>query len=90
MAYLIIALIGGGLCAALAVEKNRSPLGWFFIGFLLPLIGIILMFVLPSEKHEPSRESELDAVARLAVLRDTGAITPQEYEQKKAELLARV
>jgi uncharacterized membrane protein YdbT with pleckstrin-like domain len=31
-----------------------------------------------------------DSIARLAELRDSGAITPEEYEAKKAELLAKI
>jgi len=31
-----------------------------------------------------------DALSRLADLRDRGAITPEEYEAKKSELLARL
>jgi len=32
----------------------------------------------------------LDAVARLAAMRDSGALTPDEFETKKAELLRRL
>lgn len=47
MAYFIVGLIGGTISAAIAPTKNRNPLGWFVIGFLLPLIGLILILVLP-------------------------------------------
>jgi hypothetical protein len=38
----------------------------------------------------PSTGDVTDSIARLAELRDSGAITTEEYEAKKAELLARI
>jgi uncharacterized membrane protein YdbT with pleckstrin-like domain len=38
----------------------------------------------------PSQSDELEALTKLAKLRDAGAITPEEYDAKKAEILARV
>jgi len=38
----------------------------------------------------PSASDVTDSIARLAELRDSGAITAQEYEAKKAELLAKI
>jgi hypothetical protein len=35
-------------------------------------------------------ENEARTLASLADLRDRGAITPEEYEQKKADLLSRL
>jgi hypothetical protein len=46
MGYIIIGLIFGAICAAIASGKQRSPVGWFAIGFLIPLIGLILILVL--------------------------------------------
>lgn len=111
----IVAAIGGVVCASLAGSKGRNALGWFVIGFLLPLIGIILVLVLPAidelgnpaqaarygsnlpprplTQPEPARSAKdeaLDAIAKLAKLRDQGAISPEEYEAKKSELLSRV
>jgi hypothetical protein len=34
------------ICAVLAPGKRRSAVGWFCIGFLIPLIGVILILVL--------------------------------------------
>lgn len=38
------------ICAIIASSRGRSPVGWFFIGFLLSFFGIILVAVLPSKK----------------------------------------
>ncbi len=40
---LIICLICGGIAAAIASGKGRSVVGWFFGGFFLGLIGIVIV-----------------------------------------------
>jgi hypothetical protein len=52
MEYLIIGGIAGVICACVAPTKGRSPIAWFLIGFLFPLIGIILVLVLSNLKEE--------------------------------------
>ena len=49
---LVISLIVGAICAAIASSKGRSSVGWFFGGFFLGLIGIILVSVLPNLKEQ--------------------------------------
>jgi uncharacterized membrane protein YdbT with pleckstrin-like domain len=44
----------------------------------------------PLRTAELSREGATDLLARLAELRDKGAITPEEYESKKRDLLERI
>jgi hypothetical protein len=45
----------------------------------------------PADAQASSDSLEItQTLARLADLRDKGAITPEEYEQKKAELLGRL
>lgn len=111
---LLVCLVGGIICGALASGKRRSPIGWFVIGFLIPLIGIILIIVLPASDLNYSFEdlvpepgpaqlrveqasqkahlqsSTLDALQRLVDLKDRGALTSMEFDEKKAELLARI
>ena len=36
-------LICAALCAFIASKKNRSTLGWFCIGFLIGIIGVIII-----------------------------------------------
>jgi len=38
----------------------------------------------------PASADQLQTIAQLAALRDSGAITPEEFEQKKAEILSRI
>lgn len=42
-----IAIISGCVTAIVAGEKRRSALGWFAIGALWPLLGLILALALP-------------------------------------------
>lgn len=47
MLALMVGLAGGLICSIIASGKRRNRVGWFVIGFLLPLIGVILLLVLP-------------------------------------------
>ena len=41
--WLVLAIV----TAFLAAKKNRSFLGWLIIGLIMPLIGFILILVMP-------------------------------------------
>lgn len=59
--YLIFGLIMGGAVAAIAHGKGRSPVGWFFIGFLLGVIGLVIVLVVSNvnqEKYLRARQDE--------------------------------
>lgn len=106
MLVIFVASIFGAICAAIAAGKNRSAVGWFFIGLLLPLVGLIMILVLPrgeggvsyqigSDYGPPptaeqlrAQNAKLERLQKLAELRDRGALTEQEFEQQKAEVLA--
>ena len=49
---IIILLVCGGVAAAIANQKGRSAIGWFFGGFFLGLVGIVIVAVLPNLKEE--------------------------------------
>jgi len=53
---LIIMGVFGAICAAIAVSRGRSAVGWFFLGFLFSLLGLILVLVLPDLKVQQERE----------------------------------
>ena len=42
----------GALCSRIARQRNRHPGGWFVIGFILGVFGIILLFILPKKKSK--------------------------------------
>jgi len=47
---IIIWLVLAILTAFLAARKNRSFIGWLIIGLIIPLIGFILILVMPEGK----------------------------------------
>lgn len=46
MVLLIYCLVCGVICAVIAGSKNRSGIGWFFLGCLLNIIAIIIIAVI--------------------------------------------
>ena len=74
--------------------------GWTFLLFILPFLGAVIYLIarpkgLPEDEvamgysAPASSYSAADEVAKLAKLRDEGAISAQEFEQAKAAALAR-
>jgi len=57
--HLIVAIIGGVVGVIIAVSKGRNPVGWFFLCFFFPLIGIIIVAVLPNLKRERERQEQV-------------------------------
>ncbi|WP_352827898.1 zinc ribbon domain-containing protein [Mesorhizobium sp. M0830] len=53
MEFVIFWLICAGVTAAIASSKGRSGFGWFLIGALIGIFGIILIACLPSLKGRP-------------------------------------
>ncbi len=47
---IIIWLVLAIVTAFLAARKNRSFIGWLIIGLIIPLIGFILILVMPEGK----------------------------------------
>ena len=74
---ILVAIFLGTLSSYLARKKNRSPLYWFFIGAYLGVIGLIILYFLPSKSKnldlvpalnkgypEPKAQSELSLPPR--------------------------
>ena len=45
---LAVAAAFGFVCAKIAAGKGRSPVGYGLLGFFLPIVGLIVIAVLPS------------------------------------------
>jgi hypothetical protein len=56
---LVVMLALGVACSLIANGRGRSPVGWFFVGFLAGCIGLILVLVLPDLKVEQERQRRL-------------------------------
>jgi len=50
--YLLIYGTLGTVAAVIAAHKGRSKVGWFFAGFFLQIIGIVIVAVLPNLKEQ--------------------------------------
>jgi Na+-translocating ferredoxin:NAD+ oxidoreductase RnfA subunit len=44
---LVIAIVCAVVCYRTAIKKGRNPLGWTLLGFFLPLIGLVVVILLP-------------------------------------------
>ena len=84
-------------CKYNAYIKGHSAGTWEFIGFLLGLLGLIIVLCLhdysKDKKDTPifqtgSSESDAaDAILKYKNLLDQGIITQEEFDKKKTELL---
>ncbi len=71
MIFIVIPIVSGFIGASIAKGRDRSALGWFAICFFLPLLGHILLAVLPSEAAPAATSTPVVAVA--APVRNTHA-----------------
>ena len=44
---LIVAVVCGFACVSLAISKNRNAVGFFFLGLILGVIGLIIALFVP-------------------------------------------
>ncbi|ACM35620.1 MULTISPECIES: zinc ribbon domain-containing protein [Rhizobium/Agrobacterium group] len=51
MELVVLWIICGAVTAIIATSKGRSGVGWFFVGMLISIFGIILVACLPSVKE---------------------------------------
>jgi hypothetical protein len=62
----IIALIFGLGTALIANSKGRNPVGWFFIGFIIGIIGLIIVLCMSNLNEERQyREQQAEENRRL-------------------------
>jgi hypothetical protein len=82
-------LLLSGLVARMASKKGQSPVTWFIVALVIsPLLAAILVAVMspaPTPFVPPNISEEL---SRFAALRDSGALSSEEFESQKARLLA--
>lgn len=57
---LIFGIIGATVCAMVAGNKGRNPLGWGVLGFFFPLIGIIIVCVISNLNDERAKELAIE------------------------------
>jgi hypothetical protein len=57
---IVIRVIGGFIAMAIASSKGRSKVGWFFGGFFIVLIGIIIVACLSNKNEEQARFAKIE------------------------------
>jgi hypothetical protein len=95
--YVLLAFLFGIFSGAIASARGRSGLGWFFMGLFFGPFGLLVAFF-PALAKTPDENSAsgaapeppLESLKGLASLRDSGAITEDDYATKKQELLKRL
>lgn len=86
---LLIWIVCGVVTIWIARNAGKTNLAsWFVVGFLLGPIGIVIALV--SNREQPRTDPAAVTLAQLGELRAKGHITAEEFEAKKAELLARI
>ena len=57
----LIACAFGGVCASIANSKGRNVPGWFFIGFFIPVVGLIILLCLSDLKAEERKRRAMES-----------------------------
>lgn len=63
----------GIVAACIAHVKHRSVIGWFFLGMLLGLIGILIVALLPSAAPGPPRGMRREYCKRCNAMQNVSA-----------------
>lgn len=77
-------------CGNRANAKGYSNVAGVLLGLFLNVIGIIIVLLLPDKKEEESFRASVqapDQLIKYKQLLDAGAITQEEFDRKKDELL---
>jgi hypothetical protein len=51
-------VVSACVCAHYAKKRGRHPFGWLLIGFLFPLPGLVILFILPKKTPKPLQKQE--------------------------------
>ncbi|HMO00754.1 MAG TPA: hypothetical protein PKD59_15180 [Miltoncostaeaceae bacterium] len=50
----VVAVICAWVCAKLALRKGRDPVIWAVLGFVVPIIAVVVIAVVPSADGTPA------------------------------------
>lgn len=87
---LLIALwvVSGFIAKGIGEKKGYGAGLSFCAGFFLFILGIIIMAVLPDKSGKEKAVTSAEALLKYKELLDAGAISQEEFDAKKKELLA--
>lgn len=84
-----LSIVSAIVCAVLASKKDRNAAGWFFIGLLLGIFGIILVvFMSPvtgGEKYKKCPECAETILSEAKKCKHCGYVLPKEIKEKQRE-----
>jgi len=60
MGYLLIGGVIGIICALIAHSKGRSAVGWFFVGFFLGIIGLVIALLASNLEDARAKEMAME------------------------------
>lgn len=98
-AYLILVLViaaGLGIIPATIARSKGYSFGlWWFYGWMLFIVAIVHVSLIPDKRTPPPAAPRsrvplagaADEIRRYKELLDAGVITPEEFQQKKQQLL---
>lgn len=82
---ILIALIFGYFAQKFGARKGYGDAACFAAGFFFGIVGLIVILLLPDKNNES--KSAADELLGYKQLLDSGAITQEEFDEKKKELL---
>lgn len=90
LTQLALGSIFGVICAVLANNRGRSPIGWFFIGLIFTCVGLIVLLVIPDLKVEAQRGRKRNEEARRLreQLKKERQVADQRHEGVQGRLTA--
>ena len=87
LGWLVVSMICGGITNGININKGYD--GGFAWGFFLGVIGIIVVACRPEKNSgtNSAKITEADEIKKYKELLDSGAITQEEFDAKKKQLL---
>ena len=83
--FLVLAVVFGCLGSGIGKSKGYSGSLCFVAGLFLGIIGLIVVLLLPNKKLKTNVSAE--DLLNYKKLLDSGAITQEEFDAKKKELI---
>lgn len=83
---LIVAIVCCAICVAQAHKKGYNAFGFGVMGLILGIIGLSIALAVPNRKAREAFTAA-ESLEKYKQLLDQGAITQEEFDQKKRELL---
>ncbi len=85
LVWAILTLVFGCVCKKIGQSKGIDY--GFLVGWLLGILGLIIMLVLPGNGQNTQNVSKYEELEQLQKLKENGTITEAEFEVEKSKLL---